>query len=237
MRLPLPQRFTRVPHQEPGEDQDIILPAYPSQIKLDVKSDLKPSLGDSFEPMRTDTEYTAGAYRTEAYAVTHRRTWIEHLEDYERQRFGTHVLSFFYDNFVTGWRAGLLRAFLVSLLALVINVFLFIWLLRRYNTDNGTGLVYTSKCGNIDNIETGIKAGLNVLSTLILGASTYAMQGTTAPTRKEVDRAHSKGKWLEIGTQSWRNLGYVSRRHATIWSILAITSLPLHLVYASPLPS
>ncbi|KAF3045132.1 hypothetical protein E8E12_009612 [Didymella heteroderae] len=80
-------------------------------------------------------------------------------------------------------------------------------------------------------METGIKVALNVVSTLILGASTYAMQGTTAPTRHEVDTAHERGKWLEIGTQSWRNLSYVSRRHATIWSVLALTSLPLHLVF------
>ena len=231
MRVLLPQRFRHVSQQEPGEDQDIILPAYPSQTDSAIESDLKVYRSDGFEPMRTDTMYTAGACRNEGYAVTHRRTWIERLEAYEKRRFGTRILTFFYNNFVAGWRAGLIRAFMVSLIALIINVFLFAWLLRRYKTLGGTGTVHKSNCSEVENIETGIKVGLNVLSTLVLGASTYAMQGTTAPTRKELNKAHGKGKWLEIGTQSWRNLGYVSRRHATIWGILAFTSLPLHLVY------
>ncbi|KAF2631727.1 hypothetical protein BU25DRAFT_195561 [Macroventuria anomochaeta] len=227
----LPQRFERVPHQEPGEDQDIVLPAYPSQTKLDIKSDMKTYQSDRFEPIRTDTEYTAGAYMTEEYTITHRKTWVERLEEYEHRHFGTHILSFFYENLISGWRAGLLRAFTVSVLALIVNISIFAWLSSRFNLESGTGLIHTGKCNEVGNMETGIKVGLNVLSTLILGASTYAMQGTTAPTREEVDNAHAKGKWLEIGTQSWRNLGYVSKKHATIWSVLALTSLPLHLVF------
>jgi hypothetical protein len=226
----LPQRFKRVPHQEPADDQDIILPAYPSQTKLDVKGDVKVWSDDGFEPMRVDTEYTAGAYTTEGDNLPHRKTWVEVLEDREQHHFGTRIISILYDNVVSGWRAGLLRAFLASLLALIANICVFAWLLRRNNPEDGTGTIHTATCGEVSTMETGIKAALNVVSTLILGASTYAMQGTTSPTRDEVDAAHRKGKWLEIGTQSWRNLSYVSRRHATIWSVLALSSLPLHLV-------
>lgn len=226
----LPQRFNRIPLQEPAEDQDIMLPAYPSQTRLDTKGDIKVYHSDGFEPMRIDTEYTAGAYATEGYNVPHRKTWVEYLEDHEKRYLGTRVVSISYDNVVSGWRAGLLCAFLISLLALITNICVFAWLLRRNNPESGTETIHTSTCGEVSTMETGIKVALNVVSTLILGASTYAMQGTTAPTRDEVDVAHKKGKWLEIGTQSWRNLSYVSRRHATIWTILALTSRPLHLV-------
>ncbi|KAJ4352820.1 hypothetical protein N0V95_003928 [Ascochyta clinopodiicola] len=204
----VPQRFKRVPNQEPGEDQDIMLPEYPSQTKMDVKSNVETDHSSSWEPMRTDTEYTAGAYTTIGLPVIHRKTWVEHLEEYEHRRFGTHVLSSLYDNFIAGWRAGLLRAFLFSLAALALNMSVFLWLFLEFDTARGTGLISTSRCDEVGRIETGIKVGLNVISTLILGASTYAMQGTTAPTREEVDSAHEKGKWLEIGTQSWRNLIY-----------------------------
>ncbi|KAL1609631.1 hypothetical protein SLS59_001139 [Nothophoma quercina] len=57
---------------------------------------------------------------------------------------------------------------MVSLIALIINVFLFAWLLRRYKTLGGTGTVHKSNCSEVENIETGIKVGLNVLSTLVL---------------------------------------------------------------------
>lgn len=226
----LPQRFKRLPHQEPAEDQDIILPEYPSQIESDVKGDAKVYGNDRFEPVRVDTEYTAGAYATGWHNLPHRKTWMEVLEDHEWQYFGTRIISIFYNNVVSGWRAGLLRAFLASVLALIANICVFAWLLRRNNPEEGTGTIHSATCGEVSTMETGIKVALNVVSTLILGASTYAMQGTTAPTRSEADTAHKKGKWLEIGTQSWRNLSYVSRRHAIIWTVLALTSLPLHLV-------
>lgn len=111
------QHFKRVPHRDPGEDPDVELPAYSLQPKNDMKSDAKIYASDSFEPMCTNTEYTVGAYRTNGYTISHRKTLIGRLEEHESRCFGTNVISFFYDNLVAGWRAGLLRAFLFSLAA------------------------------------------------------------------------------------------------------------------------
>ncbi|KAF1361824.1 hypothetical protein EJ07DRAFT_154029 [Lizonia empirigonia] len=262
----LPQRFRRVPNQEPGDDQDMILLAYPSQTKLDVRRNPGTYHADSFEPMRADAEHTAASCSNDGGIASHQKTWVERIEKFERRLLGTQVVPFLsgperlpgkwqrppltwlaislrgtvgravsrhflYNNFVAGWRAGLLRAFLFSLAALFLNISIFAWLFNEYRPVRGTGLIRTANCDQVGNLETGIKIGLNIISKLILGASTYAMQGTTAPTRRELDEAHSKGKWLEIGTQSWRNLTHVSRRHQAIWSILALTSLPLHLVF------
>jgi hypothetical protein len=47
---------------------------------------------------------------------------------------------------------------------------------------------------------------INFLGTLILGAINYAMQCLFALTRAEVNAAHAKGKWLDIGVLSARNL-------------------------------
>lgn len=226
----LPQRFKRLPREESTDDQDIILPIYPSQTRSDMKGDVEVCGNNGFEPMRVNTEYTAEGYANEGYNMTRHRTWVEVLEHHEHHYFGTHIITFFYENVVSGWRAGLLRSFLASLLALIANICVFAWLLRRHNLEEGTGTIHAATCGEVSSMETGIKIALNVVSTLILGASTYAMQGTTAPTRDEVDTAHKNAKWLEIGTQSWRNLSYISRRHAIIWTVLALTSLPLHLV-------
>lgn len=203
---------------------------YPSHTKMDTKNDAEAHYTSINEAMRTNTEYMGAAYGIPRYTVTHRKTWVERLEDLEQQNFGTRVISTIYDNFVAGWRAGLNRSFMFSLAALIVNACVFLWLFFTFDRVRGVGLITISRCGKVYRLETGIKAGLNVISTLILGASTYAMQGTTAPTREEVDKAHKKGKWLEIGTQSWRNLSYVSRRHVAIWGVLASTSLPLHLV-------
>ena len=59
------------------------------------------------------------------------------------------------------------------------------------------------------------------------------MQRLSAPTRKEVDKAHQKHTWVDIGVPSLRNLFFVSRWRTIGWFILAASSLPLHLLYNS----
>ena len=226
----LPQRFKRLPSEEPQEEQEISLPAYPSQTKMDVKSDSKGDFANNPQMVNTDTEYSPATYNTTSYSVSHPRTLVERVEDHERRRFGTRGFGKFYDTFVGGWRAGLLRAFLLSFVALIVNISVYAWLFRTYKAESGTASIKRGPCGMIRNANTGIHAALNVVSTLILGASTYAMQGMTAPTRKEVDAAHSKGKWVEIGTQSLRNLLYIRKRNAWVWALLSITGLPFHLL-------
>ncbi|KAI9888350.1 MAG: hypothetical protein M1814_000557 [Vezdaea aestivalis] len=56
------------------------------------------------------------------------------------------------------------------------------------------------------------------------------MQKLCAPTRQEVDRAHSEGKWLDIGVLSLRNLNKISKGRILIWTALALSSIPVHLL-------
>jgi hypothetical protein len=57
------------------------------------------------------------------------------------------------------------------------------------------------------------------------------MQGMTSPSRQELDVAHARGNWMEIGTQSVRNLFYIRKSNAWVWALLALTGLPFHLLY------
>ncbi|KAF5024391.1 hypothetical protein F66182_3477 [Fusarium sp. NRRL 66182] len=57
------------------------------------------------------------------------------------------------------------------------------------------------------------------------------MQVLVAPTRQEVDRAHSEGHWLEIGVSSLRNFGYLSRYKTFLWLLFSLSSVPLHLLF------
>jgi hypothetical protein len=59
------------------------------------------------------------------------------------------------------------------------------------------------------------------------------MAAATAPSREEVDLAHRKRKWLSIGLLSPRNLGSVSVQKVLACTLLALTSLPVHLFYNS----
>ncbi|KAI9700609.1 MAG: hypothetical protein M1836_001976 [Candelina mexicana] len=55
----------------------------------------------------------------------------------------------------------------------------------------------------------------------------------SAPTRKEVDAAHARRKWLSIGVASFKNLLYVDRRKTFVYLLLGISSIPLHLLWNS----
>jgi hypothetical protein len=164
----LEQRFRRVPSQEPQEE-GLQLPAYPSQTKMDYST-------DKGRPFQTNTEYSAATYDPVGYTISHRKTLVERVKDYEHRRFHTRFFGKFYDTFVGGWRAGLVHSFLLSFVALVVNISVYTWLFRTYDAESGTAMLRKGSCGMIRNANTGIHAALNVVSTLILGASAYAMQ-------------------------------------------------------------
>ena len=91
--------------------------------------------------------------------------------------------------------------------------------------------LYEGSCSLVKNIDIVSHLLINGLSTLLLGASNLCMQLLAAPTREEVDGAHSKKKWLDIGVPSWRNLKSISRTRRLMWCILGLSSVPLHFMY------
>lgn len=56
------------------------------------------------------------------------------------------------------------------------------------------------------------------------------MQLLVSPTRREVNKAHNKGRWLDIGVPSIRNLRSISPIRVVIWVVLGLSSLPLHFL-------
>ncbi|KAF2621786.1 hypothetical protein BU25DRAFT_495505 [Macroventuria anomochaeta] len=59
------------------------------------------------------------------------------------------------------------------------------------------------------------------------------MQCLGAPTRPLIDRAHQEGTWLDIGVQSFKNLRWTLNWNKAVWVLLALSDLPLHLLYNS----
>ena len=71
---------------------------------------------------------------------------------------------------------------------------------------------------------------INVLSTLLLGASNYCAQLLVAPTREEINEAHKHRKWFDIGIQSFRNLFGMEKKKQMLWWVLMLSSALLHLL-------
>ncbi|KAF2834551.1 hypothetical protein M501DRAFT_922725, partial [Patellaria atrata CBS 101060] len=116
-------------------------------------------------------------------------------------------------------------------LCFAINFSAMIWVLARHQISyEGRAILFNGECSKASHINSGIHLVINVLSSLLLGASNYSMQCLSAPTRLDVDKAHVKGRWLDIGVPSVRNISAIGWARVLLWFSLAISSLPLHLL-------
>ena len=128
------------------------------------------------------------------------------------------------------WATAVYCATLSVLCVLVINVVLTICVTAAFGHTNGIGTAYKGSCKVTGRWTSWLHAIINVLSSILLACSNYCMQLLVAPTRHDVDRAHSKGAWLDIGVPSLRNLRFISAKRVAVWAFLALSSLPLHLL-------
>ncbi|CAG8930226.1 unnamed protein product [Penicillium salamii] len=131
-----------------------------------------------------------------------------------------------------GWRFTIFLAFVSSLVVLFFNAgFLIYTATHPHHGDKR--VLYDGDCHKATWINTGIHLLINALSTILLGASNFGMQCLSAPSRKDIDRAHKEGRWLDIGVPSVRNLFRVSWKRSFSWIGLSFSSLPFHLFYNS----
>ncbi|KAG8534322.1 uncharacterized protein KY384_001166 [Bacidia gigantensis] len=133
----------------------------------------------------------------------------------------------------TGWRVGVTWCASITTLVLLINTVWTIAASAKYGIKKGLGTMQQGSCDEAKNLSLWLHFGINALSTTLLAASNYCMQCLASPTRDEVDAAHRRRKWLDIGVPSVRNLFYIARRRRVLWLLLAISGVPLHLLYNS----
>lgn len=134
--------------------------------------------------------------------------------------------------YIGGWRSGLALATLAVALVTITNfLFLFLSVSIISFSSNGEGYLYSGNCKTAKEYNIWIHLVINVLSTLLLGASNYTKQVLTGPTRDEIVIAHAQEMALQIGVPSLRNLAMISRRRVKAWILLALSALPIHLMY------
>ena len=140
----------------------------------------------------------------------------------------------FREHFWGGWRTTVTSGVVITLIALITNFILLIWASKQRPPDNhiGHGVVtlFNGECSKMNKIFTWSHLAVNVVSTLLLSAGTACMQCLSAPTRQEVDKAHAKSTYLDIGIPSLRNVKWIARPRQVLWLLLGLSSLPLHLL-------
>ena len=118
----------------------------------------------------------------------------------------------------------------MCLLIFLINFAFLISVIARGSVADGIATLHQGSCSTAANTSTTIHIAINILSSLLLGSSNFCMQCLIAPSRSEVDQAHANGRSLDIGVSSIRNLKWIHWQRILVWSILAVSSLPLHLL-------
>jgi hypothetical protein len=150
------------------------------------------------------------------------------LQEAKSKRAGRPASIKGYKQRLSGWRFGVLSFAIWASVVFTVNLIITVWGSVTHREDEG--LLKEGDCGRIKNINSGLHILINILSTILLSGSNYCMQCLSAPTRKEVDRAHATRRWLDIGVPSFRNLRHISRWRLALWLLLGISSLPLHLL-------
>lgn len=135
-----------------------------------------------------------------------------------------------------GWRFGASVAAITTGVIATINFIMSVVFLNVDNSSSGSSTskmlteLFHGSCEKAATLNTWTHLAINVISACLLAGSNFTMQVLIAPTRRDIDRAHAKERWLDIGLPSMRNLGHIGRRRSCLWWVLALTSLPLHLL-------
>ncbi|KAE8405751.1 hypothetical protein BDV37DRAFT_292944 [Aspergillus pseudonomiae] len=153
-----------------------------------------------------------------------------------RRSFRTRITDWY-----SGWRFTLALASFASVIVLAFNLGFVIWAAVHRKVEGNRGTLHEGNCEKVQHMSTGLHFAINILSTSLLGASNYCMVrwgliSSPCTTWKDIDRAHGKGRWVDIGVPSIRNLRQVSKRRAVLYNstIFAITSANSYRVFIGP---
>jgi hypothetical protein len=126
-----------------------------------------------------------------------------------------------------GYHLGMLCCTITAATVLIINIILAAVIPTK------VGTLPAGDCEETKRLNIGFHVVINILSTLLLGASNYSMQCLVAPTRCDINKAHRQNIWMDIGVPSIRNILHISWRRRILWWFLLVSSVPLHLLYNS----
>ncbi|KAF1974112.1 hypothetical protein BU23DRAFT_462333 [Bimuria novae-zelandiae CBS 107.79] len=131
-----------------------------------------------------------------------------------------------------GWRMGVLFGSCMSIFVLCCNIaVVVIGSIAHSGYQNGIANVMYGEASSISRWSTFFHLLINAASTVLLASSNYTMQVLCSPTRDDIDTAHARGMWVDIGLLSFRNLKAIPRKRAALALVLAFSSVPLHLFY------
>ncbi|KAM7207225.1 hypothetical protein V8F20_002491 [Naviculisporaceae sp. PSN 640] len=135
-----------------------------------------------------------------------------------------------------GWSGALLLLCILSWALTASILGISISLSTRGGITDGsitTVTIQTGSCDDINSADMWIHLVMNILSSSLLAATNFAMQAWSAPTRHDVDKAHSKCQTVNIGIPSLSNMLQIRPVRLVLWTSMFVVALPLHFVFNS----
>lgn len=137
-----------------------------------------------------------------------------------------------FNEVLDGWRKT--GAIFFILIWTMMFILLILFLISFHSIGSfGSTTLFLGSCAQSGRNVSVLRLFINIVSTAILTSSNFFLQILTAPTRNDIDKAHRRTRWLDIGIPSLRNLFFVSWSKLALWLLIAITSLPFHLLFNS----
>ena len=132
-----------------------------------------------------------------------------------------------------GCQGGVTNALILDIFILIVNIAVAGWLAINGGFTRELVIFQRRSCQTSTKIIIMIHLIINVLAALLLAASNYCMQILISPRREEVNLAHAAKKWLWIGVPNLTNLLHIPRTRRFTFLTLAVSSLPIHLIWNS----
>ncbi|PSN75612.1 hypothetical protein BS50DRAFT_478330 [Corynespora cassiicola Philippines] len=132
---------------------------------------------------------------------------------------------------VSGWRFAVGACFVGASTVFLINISIAFWLQSISEGRAGRRTVFEGDCSKAKSLNTGFHIAINALSTILLASSSYCMQVISAPTRAQVDKAHSRRGWLNVGIMSFHNIRRAPRKRLIFFNSTLFLSIPNHGYY------
>lgn len=121
---------------------------------------------------------------------------------------------------MTGWRGGVTLNLLLAAVFLIAAVACLAILIIRNGGLSAQTTIREGDCDAIRQLNTGLHVVVNLAGAVLLAGASYVFQVLTSPTREEVDVAHRKRQYLDIGVPSIRNLIFISKPRALIATLI-----------------
>lgn len=133
-----------------------------------------------------------------------------------------------------GWRrTGCINIALELACGILLSICLIVSLKQHGSSIDTATIIFEGKCSKTSSLNTVLHLLMNILSAGILASSNFFMQIASAPSRNEIDKAHTFLQSLEIGIPSFKNIQFVSYFKRACWLVLFLSSLPVHLFFNS----